>query len=265
MRRRLQQQRQEEQEAAQARYEEALAEHNAHIDSLRTERTDARSNRRLWTWLKLTLAVQREQQALPRPPTAASTATHREESLSAGAEGEEIAASHFAARLNAAWTMFRGYRNRGGEIDQLLLGPAGLWAVEVKHHNATVICEDQRWRYQKYDNYNILRKEGIITDKGGRSPSQQLNAAADALERFLQSRGLPINIRRVVLFTHPRSYVAYRGDSTIDLVTESADEVLDLMGSSPGVLQQAQAEEIEALIVRDHNHHNSRRPRRGSR
>jgi Nuclease-related domain len=258
-RRRLRRRRLEEVAGTQARYEQALAEHQAHLDARQQERREARASRRWLTWLKFTLAVQRERQASPRQPPTTSPVSNREEVLSAGAEGEQIAASRFAARLNASWTMFRGYRNRGGEIDQLLLGPTGLWAVEVKYHNATVLCDDHQWVYRKYDNYGNLKEEDVITDKGGRSPSQQLNAAANVLERFLKSRGHTITIRRVVLFTHSRSYVAYRGDATVDLVTESADEVLDLMASTPGVLQQTQAGELEALIVRDHHHNNARR------
>jgi hypothetical protein len=265
MRRRLQHQRQEEQEAARARYEEALAEHNAHIDSLRTERRNTRSNRQLWTWLTLSLAVRRAQQAPPEQPSITAEATDQEEILSAGARGEQLAASHFAARLQASWTMFCGYRNRGGEIDQLLLGPTGLWAVEVKHRNATVECEGDEWWYQHYDKYGKLMRQGSIVDGGGRSPSQQLNMPGDALEQFLRSRGHAISIRRVVLLTHPNSMVKYCGDLTVDLVTESADEVLDLMSSTPQVLNQVQAEDLETLIVRDHHRHNSRRPRRGSR
>jgi len=280
MRRRLQQQRQEEQEAAQARYEEALAEHNAHIDSLRTERRNARSNRRLWTWLMLSLAVRRAQQAPPEQPRITAEPTEDEEILSAGAQGEQIAVSRLETGLNSDWYLFRGYRNGGGEIDQLLVGPTGLYAVEVKYLNATIECQGDEWWYKHYDKYGNLKRQGAIVDRGGRSPSQQLNMPADALEEFLRSRGHAISIRRVVLLTHPNSMVKYCGDQTVDLVTESADDVLAFLQPSPAdpfrvwsrpglepspTLEAAELTEVERLIVRDHHHHNSRRPRRDSR
>ena len=34
--------------------------------------------------------------------------------------------------LDDSWTLFKGYRNRAGEIDYLLIGPTGLFAIEVK-------------------------------------------------------------------------------------------------------------------------------------
>jgi Holliday junction resolvase-like predicted endonuclease len=34
--------------------------------------------------------------------------------------------------LDDAWVMIRGYRNRRGETDHVLVGPGGVWAVEVK-------------------------------------------------------------------------------------------------------------------------------------
>lgn len=39
--------------------------------------------------------------------------------------------------LDDAWVLIKGYKNPRGEIDYLLLGPGGLFAVEVKYVNAT--------------------------------------------------------------------------------------------------------------------------------
>ena len=55
----------------------------------------------------------------------------------AGIEGEQLVASGLGRVLDDEWTLIRGYRNRRGEIDHLLLGPRGLIAIEGKHRNAT--------------------------------------------------------------------------------------------------------------------------------
>jgi hypothetical protein len=34
--------------------------------------------------------------------------------------------------LSNDWVLLRGYRNRRGETDPVLVGPAGVWAIEVK-------------------------------------------------------------------------------------------------------------------------------------
>jgi len=44
----------------------------------------------------------------------------------AGIAGEQLVATELGRVLDDDWTLLRGYRNRRGEIDQLLLGPRGL-------------------------------------------------------------------------------------------------------------------------------------------
>jgi nuclease-like protein len=46
--------------------------------------------------------------------------------LMAGADGERLVAAGLGRVLDDDWTLIRGYRNRRGEIDHLLLGPRGL-------------------------------------------------------------------------------------------------------------------------------------------
>ena len=103
----------------------------------------------------------------------------------AGIAGEQLVATELGRALDDDWTLLRGYRNRRGEIDQLLLGPRGLFAIEVKNLNATVHVDGDRWRADKYDNYGNLVEQRPVADRMGRSPSVQLNEPADDLERFL--------------------------------------------------------------------------------
>ena len=94
-------------------------------------------------------------------------------------------ANELGRALGDDWVLLRGYKNSSGEIDHLLLGPGGLFAMEVKHRNATVYVDGDEWRFEKYDRFGNLVEEGRITDRGGRSPSRQVNDSADTLQRFL--------------------------------------------------------------------------------
>ncbi len=100
--------------------------------------------------------------------------------------GEQHVASELGRVLGDDWVLMRGYCNRRGEIDHLLLGPPGLVAIESKHLNATVHCDGDSWRFEKFDKYGNLVARGSLSDRGGRSPSVQLNEPADLLEQFLQ-------------------------------------------------------------------------------
>ena len=163
------------QRRAQAQYEDALIQHQARVQVIRVQRARARQNHRWWTWLRLIVAVWTEQRHAPAKPNRNAGDTDTEEKIKAGIAGEQLVATELGRALNDDWTLLRGYRNRRGEIDHLLLGPKGLFAIEVKNINATVSIDGDRWQADKYDNYGNLVEQREVADRTGRSPSEQLN------------------------------------------------------------------------------------------
>jgi hypothetical protein len=109
--------------------------------------------------------------------------TDTEEILKAGIAGEELVAVELGRALDDNWTLLRGYRNRRGEIDHLLLGPQGLFAIEVKNLNATVHIDGDRWQADKYDNYGNLVEQRPIADRKGRSPTRWNGTCTSAASR----------------------------------------------------------------------------------
>jgi hypothetical protein len=248
---------------AQEDYKREFALHEQRIAELRNERRKAWSSFRWWTVLGRSFALSVEYRKRPRRPGVAwdDVPTAREGILSAGVEGEQIAAASFRNTLGDEWMMLSGYRNRRGEIDQLLLGPSGLFAIEIKHRNATVYCEGDSWWYERFDHYGNLVGNGPIRDRRGRSPSTQLNEPTDELERFLRSRKYAVSIIRIVLLTHRLSDVGVCNEQTVDLITNSPDRVLKLLADSHAILEEHQVARLEDLILRDHRHHASRKTR----
>jgi hypothetical protein len=176
----------------------------------------------------------------------------------AGIAGEDLVATELGRALDDDWTLLRGYCNRRGEIDQLLLGPRGLFAIEVKNLNATVDVDGDRWRADKYDNYGNLVEQRPIADRMGRSPSVQLNEPADDLGRFLAERGQPAELQRVVVLAHRRSGLGRVRNPTVLALASPAD-LLTLIGNSASRLDRGQRAAIGALIRRDHEFHGGRR------
>jgi Nuclease-related domain len=245
---------------AQDRYADELIQHQARVQTIRVKRDRARRQHQWWTWLRLAFAVAAEKRRAPRPPVAPAHDTDAESRIRAGIAGEDLIAGQLGRALGDDWTLWRGYRNRRGEIDDLLLGPRGLFAIEVKNLNATVHVDGDRWRADKYDNYGNLVGQWPITDRKGRSPSQQVNESADELERFLHERGQQVTIQRVVVLTHRRSRLGPSRHPTVHVGT-SSDDVLRLVHDSPDDLGDRQRAEIGLLIRRDHDFHNQgRRP-----
>jgi hypothetical protein len=142
--------RQAAQRRARARYEDALIQHQARVQTIRVQRDRARQSRRWWTWLRLILAVRTEKRRAPRKTEPSTGDTDTEARIRAGIAGEQLVATELGRALDDDWTLLRGYRNRRGEIDHLLLGPKGLFAIEVKNVNATVSIDGDRWRADKY-------------------------------------------------------------------------------------------------------------------
>ena len=255
--------RQVTQRQAQARYDDALIQHQARVQTVRLRRDRARRDHRWLTWLRLIFAVWAEhrrapRKASPRKASPGTADTDTQERIRAGIAGEQLVATRLGRALDDDWTLLRGYRNRRGEIDHLLLGPKGLFAIEVKNINATVSIDGDRWRADKYDNYGNLVEQREIADRKGRSPSEQLNEPAADLERFLHERGQRVTVQRVVVLAHKRSRVGSRRHPTVHVGT-SADYVLSLVKDSTATLDERQRADAERLIRRDHDFNERRR------
>jgi hypothetical protein len=247
-------------EQARRRYEDALTSQRQYVQEAREGRDRARADRRWLDWLRYAFAAWRRQQKRPLPPISSASVSGRAHALAAGITGEKAAAMEFDGVLGDDWVLFRGYKNGRGEIDQLLLGPLGCAAIEVKYRNATVHCDGDDWWFDKYDKYGNLVGQGVLEDRKGRSPSRQLNEPADELHRFLDSRGHPVRLQRVILFNHARSRIGDIRDPRTSVAT-SGGQILDLLEKSPTPLDADEIARITALVIRDHEHHENRRRR----
>jgi hypothetical protein len=245
-----------QQQRAMKEYESALSRHKAEVSTAGAARDRARAERRLLAWLRGALAVRRLKRRAPAPPAPTGAPTDEESKLAAGVQGEQFVADELGRKLGDDWVLLRGYKNSRGEIDDVLLGPTGLVAIEVKTINGTVNCDGDNWRVNKFDRYGNLVEQYSIGDRGARhrSPSMQLNEPTDALEEFLRSRGEDVGLLRVVLLAHPRSQVGTCRGATVNIFTK-VSEVTRLLTKVKQPLDPARRARLEDLIIRDHRHH----------
>lgn len=246
---------------ATAKYQAAVKRHGSEVRKAETARDQTRAGRRWLAWLRAVFAVRRIKRQAPVPPTAPSAVapTSQQAKLAAGVRGEQFVADELGRELGDDWVLLRGYQNRRGEIDHLLLGPRGLVAIEVKNINGTVHCDGDDWRVDKYDNYGNLVEQYTIGDQSDRkrSPSVQLNEPADELEQFLRSRGEDVGVLRVVLLVHSKAEVGNCRKATVNIYTR-ASEVIRLVGKVKQPFDPATRKRLEELIIRDHRHHAKR-------
>ena len=237
-----------------------LAAHRRWVAEAVELRDLARQRRRPFAWLRWTLEARRRMRArTPVPPaTAHRPADARLGALDGGAEGEREVADVLNRALGKDWTLFKGYRNARGEIDYLILGPAGLFAVEVKYVNGTFRITAARWTYVKIDRYGIAHEEHVLADAGDRPPHRQLGEPARQLEDFLARRGHPVRVQPVVLLNHPRARIGYLDENLGVPVLTSTRQLAGLVLAAGGNLSASERTEIAGLVERDHRFHERR-------
>jgi hypothetical protein len=227
----------------------------AELVRLESVRDQARAGRRWLAWFRAARAVRR---AKRQAVASARPLSDNEARLAAGVRGEQVVATELGRSLGDEWVLFRGYHNRRGEIDHILLGPDGLAAIEVKYVNGTFHCDGDRWRVVKFDNYGNQVEEYDLVAGGNRSPSTQLNEPADELESFLQRRGENVDLLRVVQLTHPKAQIGTCRRATVSIFTKTS-QITALMKKVPQPLDAARRARIEELIVKDHRFNATRR------
>lgn len=152
-----------------------------------------------------------------------------------------------------------GSRSPCPEIDALLLGPRGLFAIEEKYRSVRVYVRGDEWTAEQIDKYGKPRGARFpIRDGKGRSPSEQVKDPVAALSRWLgtNKRGTPIT--PVVLLTHPSARVGSLQDPTVR-VEGSVRRLLALVEHSSHALDAARCADIERLVRRDHEFHRTKR------
>ncbi len=199
----------------------------------------------------------------PRHPVLRTETGRNERVWRSGEEGERRVEQFFANFLSDKWTMLSGYHNPRGEIDQILVGPNGVFALEVKNLNGVVHCNGDHWWRDRYDRYgNQVSSGDPLSDRGGRSPSRQLNEPADRLASQLARRTGVGVIHRIVVLTHPRSGIGEMHNQRVNLVAVlHRNHPRDLLGISDYLLDSSQVNGVVKTIQEDHAYHRDRRGR----
>jgi len=232
------------------------------VQSLREERRKARSERRWLAWLRLAFTVSAVKREAARQHVASALPTARELTMMAGRNAERRVAGELAEALDDEWILVRGYCNPRGEIDALLLGPRGLFAIEEKYRSVRVYIRGDKWTAEQIDRYGKSRGvRSPLRDGKGRSPSEQVNEPAAVLSSWLSKnkRGTPIT--PVVLLTHPRARIGSMEHPTVRVET-SVRQLLALIDRSRYALDAQRRADIERLIRRDHEFHQAKKPLR---
>jgi hypothetical protein len=168
---------------------------------------------------------------------------------SARKAGGKQAINFLGGELGDDWMLIRGYQNSSGPIGQLLVGNHGVVAMTSLNLDATVHCHGDTWRAEKVDHHSGKSLGEIhLADQAGRSPSTQLNQAADTLEQFLRSSGVQIAVQRVVWLSHTFSRLEGSHRPTVHIFASHYD-LARWLKELPKILDRAGRRQIERLFT----------------
>jgi hypothetical protein len=246
--------------------EKKIASLNARIAEEKAKNDLFWANKRYFRYIFGCLVFFVKTMPLKGEKTALMNETEEEKVFTAGSEGEKKVDDLFMSCPDN-FIFIAGYKNFKGEIDRILVCPHGVLAIEIKNLNGRITVIGDEWSKEKYDRWNNLVESDLIQDRGGRSPSEQVNQSADILHGAEFKRMFPKveKVARMALFTHEKSEFVEIRNATVDMI-----EHCDLLNWNkiaavmPNRLQEKrltdeEVGEIAAFIEKDHNYHEQRR------
>jgi hypothetical protein len=141
--------------------------------------------------------------------------------------GEEAVLESLRANLDNRWAIFRSLmvpgahtQEQGGDNDIILVGPSGVWVLEVKSHKSTQRVSDGQWQYQTGKRWRPLRPD----------PSMQAKGNAASVNDHLKRHGIAKQwVEPVVVLTQPQPVTNFAAPPTaIWLQYNMASRIKDL-------------------------------------
>lgn len=117
--------------------------------------------------------------------------------LKAGLSGEQILRDKLRNILSSNYKVIYNYPTPYGDIDALVVGPAGVFVLEVKHHKGYITVDQNGWRRQK------VGQGGTVYDAPIGNPEKQAKRNTWFISNILRQYGINIWVDYYVIFTNP--------------------------------------------------------------
>lgn len=115
-----------------------------------------------------------------------------------GQDGEDRTVQMIVQVLDGNWYLFRNMRIPGqgkGDLDLVLIGPPGVWVLEVKNFNGTYRNIGETWELMCKKKW----KPAYV------NPSRQANKNSLELKNFLKADNINIFVNAAVVWANPES------------------------------------------------------------
>lgn len=174
------------------------------------------------------------------------------ESLSSGLQGEEKTTA-VAAMLPQEYYCIRNpkvtWEDRTSEMDIVIVGKTGVFVVESKNHNGTIIGDYTKNQWVQHK----IGQKGTPYSSQFYSPVKQVSTHVYRLANMLHSRGIHTYIQAIVYFSNPHTEVFLENyESKISVFSAAnggKEALLSSVLESPQCLTQAQVVQVVNLIL----------------
>lgn len=121
--------------------------------------------------------------------------------LISGIQGEEKVRAQLRKILSSDYFVFYNYPSPHGDIDALVVGPTGVYVLEVKNINGHITVDGDNW-----DRIKIGRGGTAYKPKIG-SPSLQAKRNATFVRDLLRENGINLRVQAIVVLANPEAKV----------------------------------------------------------
>ncbi len=164
------------------------------------------------------------------------------ENYRTGRLGEESAVEELRGRLDGSWTLYRNLvhpQHPSGDIDLLLVGPQGIWDIEVKAYHQTVRNRADRWEYKGKRRWRGLSK----------NPGHQARKDAESVHWYLGNHGVTVRwVEAAVLWAGDPALLEVKDPRTAVWTLPDLQEKLDKLLVSQNPLSPEQVHQVTAVL-----------------
>jgi hypothetical protein len=137
-----------------------------------------------------------------------------------GRRGEEKTVEALRASLDGRWSLVRNFEwpgSKRGDIDLILIGPGGIWAIEVKAYTGVIRNTGDRWERKTKKGWRKLATH----------PGEQARRNAAQLQAYFNDRGVAIKwVEPVIIWAGEEETLVTEGPSVpVWKVSELADHI----------------------------------------
>jgi hypothetical protein len=142
-----------------------------------------------------------------------------------GRKGEGTVVESLRISLDNQWAIFRNLHlpDRKDDIDIALVGPGGVWALEVKAFREIVRVANGTWERQTKRGWKRLDK----------NPSKQATDNAVRLNRFLQQQGINRWVEKAVILSEPQAISNFEHAEDVWILPQVEGNVANLSTRTP--------------------------------